>query len=123
MRVKCPLVSQWDLSTIDKDSKTPTSQSFWTQAYHNLRPARNRVAQRYNKDRKAHQFKVGDTVMHKRNLVSSKVQNISGKSLLRWSEPLAIAKIVNTDNVLSANPSTGAIVRKAHVSQLNAYVK
>jgi len=44
--IKCPLLSRWDLSTIDKDSKSPTSQSFWTHTYHNLRLARNRVAQR-----------------------------------------------------------------------------
>jgi len=65
-KIKCPLVSQWDLATIDKDSKTPTSQSFWTQAYHNLRLARNRVAKRYNRDRKEHQFKAGDSVMYKK---------------------------------------------------------
>jgi len=61
--------------------------------------------------------------MYKKNLVSSKVQNISGKLLLRWSEPLVTAKIVNTNNMLLANPVTGVIVRKAHVSQLKAYVK
>jgi len=39
---------------------------FWTRAYRNLRAARNRVAHRYNKGRKAHLFKVGDTVMYKK---------------------------------------------------------
>ena len=67
---------------IDKGRKNLTSQSFWTHAYHNLRLARNRVAHRYNKGRMAHQFKVGDTVMYKKNLVSSKAQNVSGKLLL-----------------------------------------
>ena len=57
--IKCPLVSRWDLSTVDKDSKIPTSRSLWTRAYRNLRLARNKVAQRYNKGRKEHQFKVG----------------------------------------------------------------
>ena len=47
--------------------------------------------------------------MYKKNLVSSKVQNISGKLLLRWSEPLVIAKIVNNNNVLFANPGTGVM--------------
>jgi len=61
--------------------------------------------------------------MFKKHLVSSKAQNISGKLLLRLSEPLVIAMILNCNNVLLANPSTGVIVRKAHVSQLNAYVK
>jgi len=61
--------------------------------------------------------------MYKKNLVSSKAQNISGKLLLRWSEPLVIAKIVNRNNMLLANPGTAIIVRKSHVSQLKAYVK
>ena len=120
--IKCPLVSRWDLSTADSDNNTPTSRSFWSQACRNLRSACNKVAQKYNENRKAHLFKVGDTVMYKKNLVSSKAHNITGKLLLRWSEPLIIAKIVNTNNVLLANPSTGAIVRRAHVSQLKAYV-
>jgi len=105
---------------MENDSKSPTGQSFWTQAYHTSRAARNKVAQRYNKGRKAHQFKVGDTVMYKKHLESSKAQNISGKWLLRWSEPLVIAKIVNSNNVLLPNPSNGVTVRRAHVSQLKA---
>ena len=111
----------WDLSSADDSVKSATSQSFWTQAYHNLKSAHNKVALRYNRDRKEHNFKVGDTVMYRKHLVSSKAQNISSKLLLRWSEPLVIARIVNSNNVLLANPSTGVIVRKAHVSQLKEY--
>ena len=54
------------------------------------------------------------------NLASSKAQKISAKLLLRWSKPIVIAKIVRP-NVL-ANPETGVIVRRAHVSQLKAFV-
>ena len=77
---------------------------------------------RFNKDRRPHLFKVGDTVMYKKELVSSKAQNITGKLLLRWSEPLVIAKIVNSNNILLANSCAGVTVRKAHVSQLKAYI-
>ena len=62
-------------------------------------------------------------MVYKKQLVSSKAQNITGKLSLRWSGPLVIAKIVNSNNVLLANPSTGVIVRKAHVSQLKAYIE
>ena len=119
--IKCPLVTKWDLSSANCDNNTPRGQSFWSQAYRNLKAARNRVAQRYNTTRKEHAFKVGDTVMYKKNLVSSKADNITSKLLLRWSEPLLIAKVVNSNNVLLANPNTGVIVRRAHVSQLKAY--
>ena len=104
--INSPLVSRWDLSPMNKDSKSPTTQSFWTQAYHNLRPARKNVALTFNKERKAHQFKIGDTVMYKKHLVNSKAQNMSGKLLLRWSESLVNAKIVNSNNVLLTNTST-----------------
>jgi hypothetical protein len=43
--------------------------------------------------------------------------------MLRWSELVIIAKMVNDNNVLLANPDTGVIIRRAHVSQLKAYVK
>ena len=81
------------------------------------------MAHRYNKGRKAHSFKVRDAVMCKKQFVSSKPHNLTGKLMLRWSEPVIIAKMVNDNNVLLANPDTGVIIRRAHVSQLKAYVK
>jgi len=82
-KLNYPLLSRWDLSPMDKDSKSPKSQSFWAQAYHNLRPALKKLALRFNKNRKEHKFKIGDTVMYQKYLVSSKAQNLSGKLLLR----------------------------------------
>ena len=60
--------------------------------------------------------------MFKRNLVSSKAQNVTGKLLMRLSEPVIIAKVVNT-NMLLANPDTGVIIRRVHVSKLKPYSK
>jgi len=121
--IKSPLETRWDLSSMDTNAKSMAGQSFWAQAYQNLRSARKRVAQRFNKGRNPHQFRVGDTVMYRKHLVSSKGKNVTGKLLLRWSEPLVIAKIVNSNNVSVANPNTGVNVRRAHVSQLKSYVK
>ena len=42
--------------------------------------------------------------------------------LMRWSQPVVIAKFTGVNNVLLANPDTGVIVRRAHVSQLKSYV-
>jgi hypothetical protein len=81
----------------------------------------NKVARRYNENRKAHSFQVGDLVMYRMNVVSRKALNISGKMQLRWSAPAVISKIVNDNNVLLANPDTGVVIRRAHVSQLKAY--
>jgi len=66
---------------------------------------------------------LGDLVMYRKNLVSSKAQNVSSKLLMRWSNPVVVAKFVGTNTLLLANPDTGVIVRRAHVSQLKPYVK
>jgi len=61
--------------------------------------------------------------MFKKKLLSSKANQVTSKLLLRWSEPVVIAKIVNNNNMLLANPETGVIVRRAHSSQLKPYFK
>ena len=72
------------------DVKSGENQSLWPPACENLKAARHRVARRLNERRSPHQFSVGDTVMFRRKLVSSKAQNITAKLSLRWSEPLVI---------------------------------
>jgi hypothetical protein len=81
--LKCPLLVLWDLTPVSADSTEVPSQSFWTQAYKNLMQAKKRVAQRYNANRKPHQYQAGDTVVYCMNLASSKAQNISAKLLLK----------------------------------------
>ena len=120
--LKCPLKSRWDLTSSYEFDKSPTNRSFWSQAY-NLRVARNKVANRYNSTRKMHRYKIGDWVLYRKNVASSKARNISAKLMLCWSEPVIIAKMTSTNNVELANPNTGVIVRKAHVSQLKPYCK
>jgi len=60
---------------------------------------------------------VGDLVGYQLRLSSSKSLDTSAKLLLRWSVPVTIAKIVRPNVVLLANPDTGVIIRRAHVSQ------
>jgi hypothetical protein len=103
--------------------KGKANQAFWTQACRNLKLASKKVARRYDSNRKSHQCNVGDIVMYRLNLVSSKARNISAKLLLRWSKPVIVARIVRPNVVLLANPDTGVIVRRAYVSQLKPYVK
>jgi len=106
------------LPSLEVDVKSGENQSLWTHACENLKADRHRIDRRFNERRSPHQFSVGDTVMSRRNLVSSKAQNITAKLSLRWSEPLVTSKIVKQNKVLLANPNTGVVVRKAHVSQL-----
>jgi hypothetical protein len=121
--LKCPLLTRWDLSSMRNNDSAVADQSFWTQAYANLKQARDKVARRFNAGREPHSFRVGDAVVYGMNLVSSKAQGVSAKLLLRWSKPVVVAKIVRPNVVLLANPETGVIVRRAHVSQLKPYVR
>jgi hypothetical protein len=120
--LKSPIVVRWDLTSLNNKSTGEGDHSFWTQAYSNLKKARCRVAKRHDVGRKPNGYHVGDTVMYKMRLSSSKANNVTAKLLLRWSKPVVIAKIIKPNIVLLANPETGVIVRRAHVSQLTAYV-
>jgi len=121
--LRYPLLTHWDLSSVNEASNPEAKQSFWAQAYTNLKAAREKVARRYDANRKMHNFKQSDLVMFRKNLVSSKANNVTSKLLMRWSEPVVIAKIVNHNNMLLANPDTGVVVRRAHCSQLKPYFK
>ena len=65
--IKSPLEVLWDLSLNDEGADSPANQSFWVCACHNLKLARDKVAQRYNENHKAHSFKVGDMVKYRMN--------------------------------------------------------
>ena len=119
--VKCPLNTRWDFSALDNTDHSPTNSSFWSQAYNNLKAARDKVAKRYNSTRKEHKYKVGDWVLYRKNLTSSNALNETAKLMLRWSEPVIIARLTASNNVELANPNTGVVVRKAHVSQLKPF--
>jgi hypothetical protein len=121
--LKSPLTTRWDLTTDVTDNGDPLKRSFWLEAYQNLRQACNRVALRYNKNRTRHKFQTGDWVMYRKNLVSSKINKESAKLMLRWSEALVITEFLRDNVVLLANPKTGVVVRRAHVSQLKSYVR
>ena len=93
--MKSPLDIRWNLPLEKVGNNGHSNQSFWTEAYRNLRLECKRVATRYNKDHKPHQFQVGDMVVYRLHLASSKAQNITAKLLLRWSRPVVIAKMVS----------------------------
>jgi Tfp pilus assembly protein PilZ len=66
-------------------------------------------------------FKVGDLVLVKLHLLSSKILQRSVKVANKWSSPLVIAMFLTKVRVQLANPDTGVVVKKAHVLQLEKY--
>jgi len=83
--------------------------------------AKNKVARRYDADRRPHTYRVGDKVVYRLHVLSSKAQNLSAKLALKWSKPVIVAEIVRPNAVLLANTDTGVIIRRAHVTQLKPY--
>jgi hypothetical protein len=79
------------------------------------------VACRCNAARKATPFKVGDLVVYRVKVFSSKGKGVSVKLELKWSKPMVIAKFWKPNVVQLANAETGVVVRKAHVCQLKGY--
>jgi transposase InsO family protein len=116
-----PLGLKWKLADLDLDKGVKDARTFWQDALANLRKARARVAERYNVGRRQVDFKVGDLVLLRLHPLSSRSQQRSAKLDLKWSKPMKLARFVTPVTVLLANPDTGVIIRKAHVSQLKRY--
>ena len=115
-----PLGLKWEFHELElqRDPK----REYWEAALANLRKARARVAARYNAGRRPGEFRVGDSVLVRLHPLSSKSHQRSAKLDFKWSVPLIITKFVSPVTVLLANPETGVIIRKAHVSQLKPYM-
>jgi hypothetical protein len=96
-------------------------KDFWEAALAKFHKARARVAQRYNAGRRQAEVRVDDLVLVRMHPLSSKVQQRSAKLDFKWSVPLTVTKYVSPVTVLLANPDTGVVVRKAHVSQIKVY--
>jgi hypothetical protein len=116
-----PLELKWKFYELDLEKDSKNLGEFWEAALHNLHKARKRVAKRYNAGRRRGEFRVGDMVLLRLHPISSKSQKRSAKLDLRWSVPLKVVRFVSPVTLLLANPDTGVIVRKAHVSQLKRF--
>jgi hypothetical protein len=116
-----PLGLKWEFSELDLQQSPPDTKVFWKRALTNLKTARDRVVRRYNALRSVAVFRVGDLVLLKLHPQSSKDLKRSAKIENKWSNPLLIARFLTKVTVQLANPDTGVIARKAHVSQLKRY--
>jgi hypothetical protein len=116
-----PLGLKWELHEVELQRDSKAINEYWEVALSNLRRARARVAARYDAGRSRGEFRVGDWVLVRLHPTSSKSRQRSAKLEFKWSVPLMIAKFVSPVTALLANPETGVIVKKAHVSQLKPY--
>jgi transposase InsO family protein len=116
-----PLGLKWELLNLHLDKDQKSMEDYWDQALSHLRKARARVADRYNVGRRPVDFRVGDLVLLRTHPLSSRAQQRSAKLDFKWSTPMTIAKFVSPVTVQLANPDTGVIVRRAHVTQLKRH--
>jgi hypothetical protein len=116
-----PLGLRWKLSELDLQQSPQRTKEFWDRALENLKRARDRVAKRYDATRREAAFRPGDLVLVKCHPQSSKILKQSAKIAIKWSGPYVVAKFLTKVTVQLANPDTGVLLRKAHVSQLKRY--
>ena len=118
--LRTPLTIKWQLMEKNLRGKKGM-KGFWKEALKQLRKARSKVAARYNRGRKEFAYGVGDLVLYRTHILSAKGKRLMAKMSNKWSGPLVIVKFVTPVTVVLANPETGVIVRKAHVSQVKKY--
>jgi hypothetical protein len=116
-----PLGLKWELHEVELQRDSKGIEEYLEVALSNLKRARARVAARYDAGRGRGEFRVGHLFLVRLHPTSSKSRQRSAKLEFKVSVPLMIAKFVSPVTALLANPETGVIVKKAHVSQLKPY--
>jgi hypothetical protein len=110
-----------DLTQVNGVNAEKERMDFCTRSVENLRRATDHVARRYNATTRETPFKVGDTVVYKLKVLSSKTKGVSAKLGIKWSKPMVIAKFLKHNVVQLANLDSGVVIRNAHISQLKGY--
>jgi transposase InsO family protein len=116
-----PLENVWELGEVNGAKDESERTRFWRRALQNLTQARDRVARRYNKGRREASYKVGDIVIYRKHVMSSKAQGISQKLALRWSKPMVILRFTAPNVVQLALVENRAVTRKAHLTQIKKF--
>jgi len=65
-----PFLVRWDSTPVSTNGTGGDNPSSWTQTYGNLKRVKSKVLQRFNVDRKPHEYRVGDTVVYRLRLTS-----------------------------------------------------
>jgi len=116
-----PLANIWKIGDLLPPPGTADVKSTWAAARRNLIRARELVRRKYNKGRVANPFSVGDLVFCKTHPASSALDKRAAKLCHRWSGPHRIVKFLTPVTVRLADPRTGVVFRRAHISQLKPF--
>lgn len=120
--IRHPLELSWNLDELlPADSNRKSTEQKWSEALRNLRKARERREQRFNLGRQPNPFKVGDWVLYRLNHQSKAADQLTAKLLPLWSRPCVIQGFTSPVSVTLVDPSTGKVVRRAHITQLKRF--
>lgn len=120
--IRHPLELQWDLDELlPQDQDQQSMRQRWTAAIENMNKAKQTRQQQYNAGRKPNPFKPGDWVVFRENNMSKAVDKVTAKLLPLWSKPCVIEGFTSPVSVRLVNPSTGRLIRRAHISQLKRF--
>lgn len=116
-----PLENHWNLDNLIQTDNVGNLELKWQQAITNLHSAREKVRDRYNKDRLPNPFRVNDRVMFRKVNLSNAAKNVSKKLQPLWSRQLIINRFTSPVTVELKCPKSGKIIRTAHISHLKKY--
>ena len=118
-----PLALQWRLQELLPEKPTEEISETWERARKNLIASHNRYKRQYNAKHGPHGYRVGDLVFMRTYPVSSKINHKAAKLCSKFEGPYQIQRFLTPVSALLADPSTGQIVKRAHVSQLKRFSK
>lgn len=122
--IKHPLELAWNLDELlGEDRDQQSIQQKWSVALENLTKARQGREQSFNQGRKPNPFKVGDWVVYRLNNMSKAQDKVTAKLLQLYSKPCVIQAFTSPVSVTLIDPSSGKVVRRAHITQLKRYFK
>jgi transposase InsO family protein len=118
-RSNSPLLNRWKINELLPEKISPRMlRRKWSMVKQNLVKSHDRLAKRYNSNRKPVPFKVGDLVYYRNHPVSHAGRQVTAKLQHRWKGPFKVSKFLTPVTVRMVETTTGQFVTRAHVSLL-----
>ena len=112
-----PLSNLWQLSDLLPDHPTPGEiRETWSRAANNLKMSHQRLARKYNSQRRPANFKVGDKVYVRNYPQSRRIDKFAAKLAPRFRGPFSIVSFTSPVSVRLQDVNGSEI--RAHISQL-----
>jgi hypothetical protein len=119
--ISTPLENNWNLDELLQIQDNENLEEKWQKAIGKLQKAHEKVKKQYNQGRQENLFRTGERVMYRKINLSDSTKQISKKLQPLWSRPLIINRFLSPVTVELKCPTTGRIIRTAHVSHIKKY--